>query len=402
MKPWTIVICAMLAMPCAAWAHQDMPPPEAPAPEVTWKAGMQPGFVRSVGFAENTADTPVKARDRRPDLGPVYAWKGAPLWLVVDVDRTSDSATRLCVEWPKPDPAKPSLRECQPLPADRGQLRFAAPSNRDWPEDRYVVRLSTTTPCPVGMSCLSLPQEIGAVAYAIGEKPPAAGNGGNDPPPPSPPPPPPPPPESDGDAPPIPAFPWPPPQATVRTVLDRNATFGTATDLGGVADRLSGALRVAGYESPAFYSAPGGYAMVARLEQIEADGTPKPVPMRWSAALPQHGVFDLGDYFRALFSAPEGHYRVIVFIVSDRPFNTSDAAASREQAAAWLHGGLNLLPAAIAGQPLNPRHACTALIYQFRKVGFQGDPTTVLDGAPEVLLQLRRTRIVDEHGRLSR
>src|SRR3546814_1867053 len=84
--------------------------------------------------------------------------------------------------------------------------------------------------------------------------------------------------------------------------------------------------------------------------------------MRWSTALPSREIFSLRDYFSALFSAPEGHYRVIVFVVSDKPFATSRGAASREQAAAWLQGGLNLLPAAIANLPVSANHACTALI----------------------------------------
>src|SRR3546814_19568128 len=97
-------------------------------------------------------------------------------------------------------------------------------------------------------------------------------------------------------------------------------TFGGAANLGAVAERLSDALHAAGYVSPAFYSAPGGYALVARLEQIEAAGTPKPVPMRWSTELPSGDILSLRDYFSALFSAPQRHYRVIVFVAPD---NTS-------------------------------------------------------------------------------
>src|SRR3546814_18857613 len=79
--------------------------------------------------------------------------------------------------------------------------------------------------------------------------------------------------------------------------------------------------------------------------------------MRWSTAWPSREIFSLRDYFSALFSAPEGHYRVIVFVVSDKPFATSRGAAIREQAAAWLQGGLNLLPAAIANLPVSATHA---------------------------------------------
>src|SRR3546814_413007 len=399
MKPWALVAtCIAFAMPCHAWAQPVVPPGGTPTPEVTWETGVQPGFIRSVGFAEHTPDTPVRMRGIRPDLGPVYAWKGTPLWLVVEVDPASSSFpdlasvlyTHLCAEWPKPDPDKPPLREWQPLPKGREQLPFAAPPNRNWPEGRYAVRLSMTAQGLIAGRVGAPrppPSNIGTVTYAIGGEPQAAAAAATA--------------TTVGSESDTPAFPWPPPRATVRTVLDRDMTFGGAANLGAVAERLSDALHAAGYESPAFYSAPGGYAMVARLEQIEADGTPKPVPMRWSTALPSREIFSLRDYFSALFSAPEGHYRVIVFVVSDKPFATSRGAASREQAAAWLQGGLNLLPAAIANLPVSANHACTALIYQFHKQGFQGEAVSVLDGAPEASVQLRRTSILDEQGRLN-
>src|SRR3546814_987203 len=78
-------------MPCHAWAQPVVPPGGTPTPEVTWETGVQPGFIRPVGFAEHTPDTPVRMRGIRPDLGPVYAWKGTPLWLVVEVDPASSS-----------------------------------------------------------------------------------------------------------------------------------------------------------------------------------------------------------------------------------------------------------------------------------------------------------------------
>ena len=379
MKPWVIAICTALALPATTQA-QEAAAPTAPAPEATWKTGARPGFVRAIGFAENTIDTPVKARAIRPDLGPVYAWKGTPLWLLVDVDPASTGFTRLCVEWTRPDPATQPLRDCQPLPGRPGRLRFAAPDNHAWPEARYSVRLSALAACPPGSLCAIRPSDLGAVAYAVGDRPhTAAANGhGHD----------------------VPAFPWPPPRPSTRTVIDRNAAFAGATTLGDASERLSAALHAAGYASPAFYAAPGGYAMVARLEQIEADGTPKPAPTRWSAALPQREVFSLADYLKALFSAPEGHYRVIVFIVSDQPFATAAAPPSQEQADAWLQGGLNVLPAAIARLPLDTDHTCTALIYQFHKQGFEGQPTSVLDGAAEATQQLQRSRIIDPRGRL--
>jgi hypothetical protein len=192
----------------------------------------------------------------------------------------------------------------------------------------------------------------------------------------------------------MPWFPWPPPTPTTQTVLARSLLMRNSSTLGEVAIRLTTALDGLGYSEHSFYAAPGGFALATRLEQIEFDGTPKGEPLRWSAELPPKEYFSLGSLIDALFSAPEGHYRVIVFVVNDQPFTTSARNVTQAEAGAWLQGGMNRLPDLIAAVPLDDGYVGTALIYQFRRVGQAGAAAANPDGAEPAIRHLERSGIL--------
>src|SRR5581483_968376 len=119
-----------------------------------------------------------------------------------------------------------------------------------------------------------------------------------------------------------------------------------------------------------------GFAIATRLEQIDANGRPKPPPARWSAEMPRlSGAFSLGAYLRALFTADPGFYRIVVFIVTDALFSESDRSVSSDEARGWVAKGLNALPESIAGLPYAPAVVCTAMIYEFeRQAGSEAQP----------------------------
>jgi hypothetical protein len=194
------------------------------------------------------------------------------------------------------------------------------------------------------------------------------------------------------------SFPWPPPTPTTQAPFDRELLVRDGKTLGDVADRLTKSLAGLGYSERSFYHAPGGFVLATRLEQIDFDGTPKTGQQRWSAKLPPREIFSLSGFIKALFSAPEGHYRVIVFVVNDQPFSTTGRTASQADALAWLQGGLNRLPPSIAKTPLNDAHDGTALIYQFRKVGQSGAVLANPDGAAPAVQHLERSGILDALG----
>ena len=176
----------------------------------------------------------------------------------------------------------------------------------------------------------------------------------------------------------LPEFPWPPPPPSDRMLLPRAGFargLGANPSLMDAAGHLTDALGQAGYSQYSFYSAPGGFALVARLERIRPDGTPEPEGQRFappSATEP----FSLGIYLKQLFIAPEGYYRLIVFVVTDNVVVTKGAAPTAAIAEAWLRKGADRLPAAYATLPFTKEHEVDALIYEFRKEG-KGQATTL-------------------------
>ncbi len=133
-------------------------------------------------------------------------------------------------------------------------------------------------------------------------------------------------------------------------------------------------LESAGHYETSYYSVPDGFALVSRLEQIEEDGSPMPLPARWETRVRSIGRFTLGDYLRALFVAPPGYYRLVVFIVCPHPFAQASHSISRDIAESWLRFGANALPIELALQPYTDHFICTALIYEFEKLDTQKEP----------------------------
>ena len=167
---------------------------------------------------------------------------------------------------------------------------------------------------------------------------------------------------------PAPSFPWPPPSASAIEVISRPLleTQAGQTRLRDVADRITGALQRNGYNEHKFYQFPGGFALVTRMEQMEADGTSKANSERWildnSSTLEQ---FSVTAYLRALFTASPGYYRVFVFIVTTNPIMQSTNGPRPDDAMNWLVGGLNTLPETIGELDFADNYAGTALIYEF-------------------------------------
>lgn len=164
----------------------------------------------------------------------------------------------------------------------------------------------------------------------------------------------------------IPFFPWPPPKASafVKVPIKQNHR---PTKLLEVADILESAFEGAGYIERSYYAVPQGFALVSRLERINNDGSPKELPDRWSTRIRQPTKFTLKSYFKALFTAPLGRFRIIVFIVTSTPFNQKGASLSLAEAEAWLSEGLDVLPKDLGNAKFTIDHKCTSLIYEFEK-----------------------------------
>ncbi|MBI2313731.1 MAG: hypothetical protein HYU77_14620 [Betaproteobacteria bacterium] len=164
------------------------------------------------------------------------------------------------------------------------------------------------------------------------------------------------------------AFPWPPPQASAFAVIPTSMLSAKAEPkLKDVAQRLERAFDAGGYAERSYYSIPGGFAVVSRIELIRADGAPEAAG-RWSLRSPVLTRFSLTEYLKALFSAKVGRYRIIAFLATDASLQPDPSKKpTSEGAADWVSQGSPTLPAAIGNLPFTQEHNVTALIYEFER-----------------------------------
>jgi hypothetical protein len=116
-----------------------------------------------------------------------------------------------------------------------------------------------------------------------------------------------------------------------------------------------------------------GFALVTRMEAIDADGRPKPGAERWNTPrdrLPPR-----------IFFAKPGFYRVVVFAVTDLPSQPSADTLDARRAEALVRGGTDDLPAYLKRLPLGPDGRCLALIYEFEKPS-EGDSARLVTSTP--------------------
>lgn len=166
----------------------------------------------------------------------------------------------------------------------------------------------------------------------------------------------------------VPFFPWPPPASSARYVFPQYA-FHRYITVGQVASAILSALESSGYVERSFFQTrPGGVALVTRLERIAGDGRPAPEDERWPSGFDNNPASFI-DFVRGLFYAKAGHYRVIVFILQEESFASSEQTATGKDAETWLAEGANKLPAWLANRPFGKDSTCTALIYEFESDG---------------------------------
>lgn len=194
---------------------------------------------------------------------------------------------------------------------------------------------------------------------------------------------------------PLPDFPWPPPAPSTQIVLPNSlfqASGKPTPSLSSVGAQLVGALEQARYFEYSYYRVPNGFALVARLERIGPDGTPLPEEFRFLLPGSQE-PFSLGVYIKQLFFAPEGFYRQIVIVVTDRPFTATGETLDAPAAARLLSGGANRLSNDFETMRFTEAHRVSALIYEFKKGAQQGDVSTLTPGRLGARTHLERAGI---------
>jgi len=163
----------------------------------------------------------------------------------------------------------------------------------------------------------------------------------------------------------LPRFPWPPPEPSARMHMPREP-FQSASDLDAVSALLLNPLREAGYWEYSFHRVDNGFALVTRLERINDDGSPMDSLQRYQRSTDAE-PFSLSSYIKHLFFAPQGYYRVIIFIVTDRMFAATGAPIKEKEATKLLHQGANVLPPEYKQMAFTEKHGIDVLIYEYLK-----------------------------------
>ena len=176
------------------------------------------------------------------------------------------------------------------------------------------------------------------------------------------------------------SFPWPPPKPSAVGAVPHQP-LATAATLGAIAERLSAGLQAAGYAERAIYPAPGGFALVTHIEQIQDDGQQDSAESRWSLDVGPE-TMALRAFLRGTFRAPAGDYfRVIVFVVTDAAIYPDGSRARAIKLDGWRNHDGSGLPQAIAAAPVSPETHCAVLVYEFRGRGDERIVDAVVPGA---------------------
>ena len=143
---------------------------------------------------------------------------------------------------------------------------------------------------------------------------------------------------------------------------------------------------------------PGGFARATRAERCLPDGRAAQAPRRWamepSALIDWTQLRDPRQWIDAFRQADPGHYRVLVFLVTDRDRTTGSGAVDIDTAEGWTTGGADRLPGAIAGLPLTADSHLEVLVYEFARAAVNATPAFVKSSALGARAHLRGAGLV--------
>jgi hypothetical protein len=159
-------------------------------------------------------------------------------------------------------------------------------------------------------------------------------------------------------------FPWPPPAPSDRRLLQPSQLGGDPpATWGHVADRLIALMQRARYPTWGFYLAPGGFAVIPRIEQLDQNGTALAGTERWATEVKLASTSVLDGIFTV--RRPKGIYRAIAFVITTDPRSggpVTDPKRMLETARRWGLSGALDLPQALRSRPLTADQRLFALV----------------------------------------
>ena len=163
-------------------------------------------------------------------------------------------------------------------------------------------------------------------------------------------------------------FPWPPPAPSDRRLLDLSQLGGDKplVTWGDLAKRLIALMKGGHYPTWGFYAAPGGFAVIPHIEQLDdQSGQALAGNERWA----QDNRIACGNIMVCIFTVrrPKGLYRAMAFVLTTDPRTSgvTDPGKLFEMAGRWATSGLADLPQELRGTKISDAQRLFVLLYEF-------------------------------------
>lgn len=170
----------------------------------------------------------------------------------------------------------------------------------------------------------------------------------------------------------VPGLSWPPPAPSGRLVLpSRTGAWAErrGLTLGEVASQVQAAMTDAGYLERSYFPVPEGFALVTRIEQIDANGAPKVAVARWNVESPAAGDSFFSKLLKGMTGAPSGLYRLFIFVVTTDDHSPTGTEPSYDDAKGWFVRGAAGPSNAMEVTRVTARHRMSVLVYEFETFG---------------------------------
>jgi hypothetical protein len=183
-------------------------------------------------------------------------------------------------------------------------------------------------------------------------------------------------------------FPFPPPAPSAVLELPRPRPATTVDDLVRATRDI---LASAGYSYSTVSPLPddGGFAVVAPLEQTDARGIPLRGNARFSPTIEPVTSGGVAAYLRALIAGRKGYWRVIVFVITDRPLPIGPQPTVAQLGGFQGGGKLSLAPSE-RKETLTVEHHVWAFIYEISAQENEKEATVVVPGRLSAKEHLKR------------
>jgi hypothetical protein len=163
-------------------------------------------------------------------------------------------------------------------------------------------------------------------------------------------------------------FPWPPPVATDSLTgrgLPR-VLSGKLKTVGDVANLIDGRLTEARFTYLRYWGAPGGFALVTRVEPIDAQARRVGGPRVAQNVSPKWSI--ISDVWEGMMAAPADRQRIFLFVLTNDPKAAhGDKTLRQDYVSKWTNEGQADITVAERAVALGEDHLLLIFVYEFAK-----------------------------------